>query len=235
MKSGKSGKTTKKSGPGLNWAKVVIVMVCVAFAGIMIITSLGSSWLVSMKPARSGDVAYVDVTMKDALGRPVFTTNQRIYNATLQQGTVIWLAGPMRIPVNSTTSNLIDPIPAFLPGQGQMSFAFLGPEYNQISQELIGMKQGESRTITFVPEPSFQQNMSPEQFAGIGGNFTEAIEGDQLILGFTTAPMIAADSNTTPQYALRTVPIMEKSADTIRVDYGYSSADITILQLSGSS
>jgi hypothetical protein len=235
MKSGKSGKTTKKSGSGFNWAKIVIVMVCVAFAGIMIVTSLGSSWLVAMKPAQSGDVAYVDITMKDELGRTVFTTNQGIFNATLQKGTVVWLAAPMGIPVNGTSSNLIDPVPGFLPGQGQMSFAFFGPEYNQIAQGLVGMREGETRTITFVKEPTFQQDLNPEQFSEIGGNFTEAMKGDQLILGFTTSPMIGSGDNTSPQYALRTVPIIEKTNDTIAVYYGYSSADVTILRLTRNS
>jgi hypothetical protein len=232
MKSGKSGKPTKKSGSGFNWAKVVIVIACVAFAGIMIMTSLGTGWLTSMKPIQNGDVAYVDLTLKDEFGRPVFTTNQRIYDATLEQGTLVLLAAPMTVPVNITSENLIDPVTAYLPGTGQVSFAFLGPEYNQIAQGLIGMKKGETRTIAFIDEPEFQRNMTPEEFSEMGGNFTEAMKGDQLILGFTTSPMISAEANTTPQYALRTVPIIDKTNDNITVNYGYSSADVTIRDIS---
>jgi hypothetical protein len=235
MKSGKSGKPTKKSGSGFPWTKVVIVIACVAFAGIMIMSSLGTGWLVTMKPAKNGDLVNVDLTLKDEFGRPVFTTDQRIYNATLQQGTLVLLAAPMNMRVNITSGELIVPEVAFLPGTGQVSFAFLGPEYDQIAQGLVGMKEGEARTITFVEDPAFQRSITPEEFSQMGGNFTEATRGEQLVLGFTTSPMIAAENNTTPQYALRIVPIIDKTSDNITVNYGYSSADINILKLSSST
>jgi hypothetical protein len=237
MKSAKSGKPAKKTGSGVNWAKIVIVMVCILFAGIMIMSTLGTSWLVAIKPLQNGDVAYIDLTLKDAYDRPVFTTNQRIYNATLQQGNLVLLAAPMSVPVNITTENLIDPVNAFLPGTGAVSFAFLGPEYNQIALGMAGMKEGETKTIPFIQNPEFQRSMTPEEFSQMGGNFSEAKPGDQLILGFTTSPMISAEENTTPQYALRTVPIIDKTADNITVDYGYTGADVTIKTIarSGSS
>jgi hypothetical protein len=234
-KKGKNTPGTRKSGSGFNWTKAAMVIFGVAFVVIMIVTSLGTGWLVGMKPAQSGDVAYCDVTLKDDLGRTVFTTNQRIFNATLEQGYPAWLASPMAVPVNITTENLVEPIPAYYPGGGQNSFAFLGPEYNQIAEGLIGMKEGESRRIPFEKNTGFQREMSEEDFAGIGGNFTEVQVGDQLIFGFTTAPMIGAEDNTTPGYALRTVTISNKTADRVTVVYGYSTADISILRLSRAS
>ncbi len=235
MKPAKSGKPPKKSESGFNWAKIVIVMVCILFAGIMILSTLGTGWLVNMKPAGNGDVAYIDLTLKDQFERPVFTTNQRIYNSTLTQGSIIVIAAPFGTPVNITTPELIDPMTVFMPGSGQVSFAFLGPEYNQIAMGLVGMKQGETKTIHFIDEPQYRRNVTPEEFEQMGGNFSEARKGDQMVLGFTTSPMISADPNTTPQYAMRIVPIMEKTGDNITMDYGYSSADVTVLRLSRGS
>jgi hypothetical protein len=234
MKSDRKGKNTKKSWGGFSWAKAFLVMGCILFVGVMIISSLGSNWLASLKPTQSGDIAYADVTLKDELGRTVFTTNQRIYNATLEKGTVAWQASPMTIKVNNTTRNLIEPIPAYLPATGEVSFAFLGPEYNQIAAGLVGMKEGETKHISFIQNPSFQQELNQEQFAQMGGNFTMAQEGGLTIFGFTTSPMISAD-NTTPQYALRTVTLKNKTSTNITVNYGYSGADVTILKLSRSS
>lgn len=235
MTSGKKGKTTpgaKKSGKGMNWTKAAMIVLGVGFVMVMIVTSLGTGWLVTMKPAQDGDVAYCDVTLKDDLGRTVFTTNQRIWNATLEKGNLAWLANPLAVPVNMSTENLVEPITAYFPGGGQASFAFLGPEYNQIAVGLIGMKEGETRRIPFEETTAFQREMTEEEFAGIGGNFTEAKAGDQLIFGFTTAPMISADDNTTPGYALRTVTVTNKTEETVTVVYGYSAADVTILRLS---
>ena len=234
MKSDRKGKNTKKSGWSSSWAKAFLIMGCILFVGVMIITSLGTNWLATMKSARSGDIAYADVTLKDELGRTVFTTNQRIYNATLEKGTVAWQASPMTITVNTTTRNLVEPINAYLPATGQVSFAFLGPEYNQIAAGLEGMKQGETKHITFTQNPSFQQEVDKEQFAQMGGNFTMAQDGDLTIFGFTTSPMISTD-NTTPQYALRTVTLKNKTGTNITVNYGYSGADVTILKLSSGS
>jgi len=234
-KKGKNTPGTKKSGTGFNWTKAAMVIFGVSFVVIMIVTSLGTGWLVKMKPAQSGDVAYCDVTLKDDRGRTVFTTNQRIFNATLEQGNLAWLASPMAVPVNVTTENLVEPIPAYFPEVGQTSFAFLGPEYNQIAEGLTGMNEGESRRIPFEQNTGFQREMAEEEFAGIGGNFTEVQVGDQLIFGFTTAPMIGAEDNTTPGYALRTVTVSNKTANTVTVVYGYSAADISILRLSRAS
>jgi hypothetical protein len=234
-KKGKNTTGTRKSGSGFSWTKAGMVIFGVAFVVIMIVTSLGTGWLVGMKPAESVDVAYCDVTLKDDQGRTVFTTNQRIFNATVERGGPVWLANPMAVPVNITTENLVEPIPAYFPGVGQSSFAFLGPEYNEIAEGLIGMKDGESRRIPFEQNTGFQREMTEEEFAGIGGNFTLAQVGDQLIFGFTTSPMISAEDNTTPGYALRTVTVSNKSGETVTVVYGYSAADITILRLSRAS
>lgn len=232
MKPAKSGKPPKKSESGFNWAKVVIVLACVLFAGVMIMSTLGTGWLVNMKPAGNGDVAYVDLTLKDDFGRPVFTTNQKIYNTTLSKGSMVVLASPFGMPVNVTTEEIIDPVTVFMPGSGQVSFAFLGPEYNQIAAGLVGMKEGETKTIQFVDDLQYRRTMSPEEFAQMGGNFSTAVKGEQLVLGFTTSPSVSIDPNETVEYAVRTVPLVDITGENITMDYGYSSADVTVLRLS---
>ncbi|HON81921.1 MAG TPA: hypothetical protein PLN56_06765 [Methanoregulaceae archaeon] len=235
MTSRKKGKNTsgsRKPGSGLNWTKAAMIIGGIAFVVIMIVSSLGSHWLVGMKPAGDGDVAYCDVTLKDSEGRTVFTTSERIFNAALEQGSMVWLTNPMIIGVNVTTDNLVEPVTAYFPGADQASFAFLGPEYNQVAESLVGMKEGQSKRFAFEQNTAFQREMTSEEFAGIGGNFSEIQVGDQLIFGFTTAPMISAEDNTTPGYALRTVTVTSKTGDIINVIYGYSAADVTILKLS---
>ncbi len=234
-KKGKNNKGSRSSGSDINWTKAAMLIGGIGFVVVMIVSSLGTGWLTRMKPAGDGDIAYCDVTLKDSEGRAVFTTSEPIFNATLKQGTMAWLANPMVIAVNVTTGNLVEPVTAYLPGVGQDSFAFLGPEYNQIAEGLAGMKDRQSKHITFEQNTAFQREMTSEEFAGIGGNFTETRPGDQLIFGFTTAPMIGADDNTTPGYAFRTVTVTNKTGDTVTVVYGYSGADVTIRQLSRAS
>jgi hypothetical protein len=73
--------------------------------------------------------------------------------------------------------------------------------------------------------------MNPEEFAQIGGNFSTAMTGDQLLLAFTTTPMINLEDNSTPQYAFRTSLITGKTSGNVTVNYGYPTADISIVRL----
>ncbi|MDD1708070.1 MAG: hypothetical protein LUQ33_02705, partial [Methanoregulaceae archaeon] len=233
MKSDKKGKpAAKKGGWTQSWAKIFLVMACILFVGVMIITSLGTNWLVTMKPANTGDTAVVDLTIRDEDGRPVLTTNERIYNASFQKGEIVWLTGPLTLTVNSTTTEMITPVPVYRQDFGEASFGLFGQELNQISSSLEGMKQGGTQKIVFPGSAQFQREMDPEQFAQIGGNFTTALPGDQLLLAFTTTPMINVDDNSTPQYAFRTSLITGKDGGNVTVNYGYPSADITIIRLS---
>ena len=232
MKSDKKGKPApKKGGWTKSWAKIFLVMACILFAGVMIITSMGSNWLVTMKPAKTGDTAVIDLTIRDAEGRPVLTTNERIYNASFQKGEMVWLTGPLTMIVNSTTTEMITPIPVYRYDYGEASFGLFGMELSQISASLVGMKQGGTQKIVFPVSNQFQREMTPEQFAGMGGNSSTSMPGDQLLLAFTTTPMINVDDNSTPQYALRTSLITGKNAGNVTVNYGYPSADISIVRL----
>jgi hypothetical protein len=236
MKPDKKEKpAAKKSGWTQSWAKIFLVMGCILFVGVMIITSLGTSWLVTMKPAKTGDTAVVDITLKDELGRPVFTTNERIYTQAVKENQIIWLANPLTVTVNGTTINMVEPIQATLDGRETVYFAFLGPELNQITKNLIGMKEKGSKHIQFIENPQYRQPATEEDFAGMGGNFSTAMNNEQMIFGFTTSPLINTEDNSSAQYALRTVTLTNKTDQSVTIDYGYRTADITIIQLSSSN
>jgi hypothetical protein len=235
MKSGKSGKTTKKSGPGFNWAKLVIVMVCVAFAGIMIITSLGSSWLVSMKPARSGDAALIGITIRDDQGRPVLTTDEKLYTDKSGEGDLVFISKPLTFRANSTSSNLIEKIPAYNYNLGNVYFGLYNPEFNKISADLVGMKQGQTKRITFDQNLGLEWTITEEEFNSFGGNFSQVHVGDQLALTIMDSPAVNLDDNTTAVMPLRIAQITAKNATDLKVSLEYSTADITIQRLSSSS
>jgi len=232
MKPDKKEKpAAKKSSWTKSWAKIFLVMACILFVGVMIITSLGTNWLVTMKPAKNGDTVVIDLTIRDEEGQPVLTTNQRIFNASFEKRELVWYTNPLTITVNSTTNDMINPVSVYRYDYGGASFGLFGTELNQISASLVGMKQGETQKIVLPNSEQFEREMSPEQFAQIGGNFSTAMPGDQLLLAFTTTPMINVEENSTPQYAFRTSLITGKTADNITVNYGYPTADISIIRL----
>jgi hypothetical protein len=236
MKPEKKGKPAKKNGGWTtSWAKIFLVMGCILFVGVMIITSMGTNWLVTMKPAQPGDTAVVDITLKDELGRPVFTTNERIYTQAVEKNQTVWLAQYLTVTVNRTTNNPVETVPATLSGKETEYFAFLGPEMNQITSNLVGVKEKSTKQIQFVRDPQFQTVTDREGFESIGGNFSTVVDNQQMIFGLTIPSINGDDINSTPQYALRTVLLKNKTNETVTIDYGYRTADITILKLTRSS
>lgn len=232
MKPDKKEKpAAKKSSWTQSWAKIFLVMACILFVGVMIITSLGTNWLVTMKPAKTGDTAVIDLTIRDEEGRPVLTTNQRIFNASFEKRELVWYTKPLTMTVNLTTNDMINPVSVYRYDYGGASFGLFGTELNEITASLVGMKQGETRKIVLPHSEQFEREMNPEEFAQIGGNFSTAMTGDQLLLAFTTTPMINIEDNSTPQYAFRTSLITGKTSGNVTVNYGYPTADISIVRL----
>lgn len=187
------------------------------------------------KPAQSGDTAVVDITLRDAFGRPVFTTNENVYSQAVERNQPIWKANYLTLAVNETTDTLVLPVPSSIAGLENEYFALLGPEMNQVTENLVGMKEKRTKQIKFVEIPQFQNVTNKEDFESMGGNFSGVIDNQQMVLGFTMPSMITDEDNSTPQYALRTVLLSNKTSDTITIDYGYKTADINLLQLTSST
>ncbi|NYT06639.1 MAG: hypothetical protein GKC05_00055 [Methanomicrobiales archaeon] len=238
MTSSKKGKNTpgaKKSGSGVNWTKVAMVVLGVGFVVVMIVTSLGTGWLVGMKPAQSGDVAVIGLTIRDDLGRAVLTTDERLYTDSIQNGNFIMITGPIQLIVDGNSSKVVEKIPAYHPSIGNGYFGLYNQEFNKVSASLVGMKNGETKRIKFDTYPESLQNITEEQFNSAGGNFTSVNVNDQLMLSIWDPESTENTDNTTPVIPVRIVKIKEKGENYLIIDNGYSSADITIRQLSQAS
>ena len=234
-KKGKSTSGTRKSGSGFSWTKAAMVIGGIGFVVVMIVSSLGSGWLVGMKPTQSGDVAVIGLTIRDDLGRAVFTTDERIYTASTEKGELIMVSGPIQLIANSSSSSMIEKIPAYNPGIGNGYFGLYNQEINKISTTLVGMKDGETKRITFDSNPGSLQNLTEEQFNSAGGNFNITNISDQLLLSLLDPGSVDTNDNTTPVIPVRIAKIKEKGENYLVIDTGYSSADITIKQLSHAS
>ena len=238
MKPDKKGKPAKKNGGWTtSWAKIFLIMGCILFVGVFVMSYFMPviTDLIAPVKAQSGDTVVVDITLKDELGRPVFTTKENIYTQAVGKNQTVWLASPLTLTVNRTTNNLFEPVPATLSGQETQYFAFLGPEMNQIANNLVGMKETITKQIQFDQNPQFQNVTNREDFESMGGNFQRVIENQQMIFGLTLPSMDDDDINNTTPYGYRTATLKDKTNSTVTIDYGYKTADITILRLSRSN
>ena len=233
MKEQKKGKSTKKSS--WNWTQIGMVVFGVAFVFIMIFSSLGMGWLTSMKPAAAGDVAQVSYTIRDSQNRPVLTSDLRLYNATIEKGDIIMMTSVLNVPVNATSENKIIIIPAYIQGYSANA-GLLVYEWDIIAKDLLGMKTGESKTITFPMLDGVEMQMTAEEFNQLfnqtGYDFNTFKLNDQILLPMVNQPNINFDDTDTPDdYFLRVGYIREKTNDTITINYAYSTAEINLVQL----
>jgi hypothetical protein len=233
MKAQKKGKTTKKSS--WNWTKIAMVVFGVAFVFIMIFSSLGMGWLTSMKPAVAGDVGQVGYTIRDSQNRPVLTSDLRLYNATIEKGDIIMMTSVLNVPVDTGSENKIVIIPAYIQGYSANS-GLLSYEWDVIAKDLVGMKSGESKTITFPMLDGVEMQMTAEEFNQLfnqtGYTFNTFKLNDQILLPMVNQPTINLDDTEIPEeFFLRVGYIKEKTNDTITIDYAYSTAEINLMRL----
>jgi len=230
MKPDKKGRTdTKKSG-GMDWKKAALIIVGVLFAVTMIVSSLGTGWLVGMKAIQAGDSVVVEYTLRDPAGRAALTATERFYTSAYQNGELVWYTGPLSLIAGGATGEMVAPVPAFRDDYGEADFALFGQEQNQIAASLPGMKQGQTQRITFSDTDQFGQEITAEQFDQMGGNFTVARIGDQFPLAFMTSVEESDGENTTIRYAVRTAYVTGKDEQNISISYAYPVADISIVQ-----
>jgi hypothetical protein len=221
-------KSSKNDSKG--WNKMVFVAIAVMFAVAMVATYLAPV-LEKSQTAQIGNNAVIGYTIRDADGTPILTTDQQLVQGELQKGHVTLLSSGMEIPVGMAISGEnIAPIPIIFPQELQNStFALLGFEINAISQGLVGMHPGETKTIAFnYGSNNFTMNLSAEEANGIGINVTEAQVGDPVFVGFTTSPEIPVGNATAQQPALRLATITAVNPDALVIQYRYGTAEITL-------
>ncbi|MEM2123946.1 MAG: hypothetical protein QXL43_01260 [Methanolinea sp.] len=225
--------TRKKDGnSGWDLRKVGLVVIGVSFAVIMVVSSLGMGWLVSLHSAAAGDRAVVFLTLYDQTGRPVLTGDLRKFNQTHEAGNIVWLCGPIPVTVGETETREIVPVAAYNYVFGESRYGILPAEYNAIAQGIAGMRQGEIRKIPLPGSAGLEREMSAEEYEGYGGNFTRVVPGDQVILGIPYGQDAKGDANEPQSFVVRTGYVTAKTGDGVRVNYAHSHAEVTLRELS---
>ena len=75
--------------------------------------------------------------------------------------------------------------------------------------------------------------MTVKDFQTIGGNYTNAQIGDEVLMNFAKNPEINVDNSTpTPDnYYYRVGYIKEKTPDGVIIDFGYSKIQLDVLRI----
>lgn len=233
MKPNNKGKSNEKTKKASTWTgkKIALVIIGVLFVIFMIVSSLGISWLTSLKGTEPGDVATVAYTIYDDQNRPIVTTNVKLYNDTLNKGGTVFYSNPMQVPVNVTTMTNVTRIPVQYQDY-QTNFGLFRDEMNLIATGLSGMKLNEQKRISLVmPKDSLETLVSADQFALLVKPVNETRVNEQIVLALTDNPQINLDNTTPVDQYMRTFYVRGISPEGLDMKYGYSTIDLQIISL----
>ena len=85
-------------------------------------------------------------------------------------------------------------------GWQQQQFALFSPEYDAITQGLVGMRVNEKKNIAFTVNNSMSQLRSPAQLQQNNINMSEIQVGDTLTMGVSDNPNATAENSSATTY-----------------------------------
>lgn len=225
------GEKKKKEESMKTVKKVLIVGACVLFVALMIISGMGSSWLVMFTSVRPGDSVVIDYTLFDAGGKPIVTSEKTTYDQVLAQKREIFGSKQLTIVSNQTMEKPIYSVPVYSStGTTVKQLAIFSSEYNAISSGIIGMKVNEQKRIPISPETPMTHDWSAEQLSLSEINLTDISVGDNFFMGISDNPEDVANSTTANAF-LRIGEVANKSSEGIIVDFSYPVIDVRVASI----
>ncbi|MDK2974764.1 MAG: hypothetical protein PWP08_1135 [Methanofollis sp.] len=220
---------TKKSGKKTK-TQIAMLVFGVLFAVAMVASYLTPA-MSAFKSVQPGDSVTFDYTVRDAAGVPVLTTSQTALVDTYNSGQVGFLTSQMTLVAGENASSRVTPVAIYLPDGTTAEFALLESEVNDLTTGILGMHEREVKTIplTLSDLPEEIDATGADQ---MGINFTEAQVGDRFTIAMTITddPTIFTDPTNQIPY-IRVGMITGKTNDTLSVNFGYSTADVTVSKI----
>jgi hypothetical protein len=216
------------------WIKALVVIACVLFVVLMVVSAMGSGWLSFFNVIKPGDTVTIGFTIRDGNGAPLVTTDQKLYQQVTGSGSGIFFAKQMVVVANQSATKAVFPIQVYSPSSGwSKTFALFGGEYEQITRNIVGMRQNEEKAISIPFRDSMTETWSGALLKSNGVNITDVHMGDQVTMGVSDTPELEKNA-TASSYSLRIGTVTKKSADGVSIDFGYPSIDVTIVSITKS-
>ena len=178
----------------------------------------------SVKP---GDTVVIDFTFFDAVGNPILTTDQNLYNQTSANTSGLVLARQISVTSDQTLTGSVYPVRIYTPGSGWIKqFAIFSPEFNAISAGIVNMKTNEKKRITIPSGNSMTQNWGTDQLSSNNVNITDIHIGDILAMGISDRP-----TGGDPIMYVRIGEVTQKSVSNVIVDFGYPVVEVKVISI----
>jgi hypothetical protein len=222
-------KQAEKSGK--MWTKVLAVVAGVLFVVLMVVSSMGSSWISSLATAKPGDVVVVDYTLKDAQGNPLVTSSSTLYKQLTSGGSSVIYSKQLTLTANQSLTNPVFPVQVYSEKTGWTNqFALFASEYDAMSTGIVGLNTKGQKTISLASKQPMTQFWSADQLAKNNMSLSSMEVGQLIALGVSDNPE-AGLGNSTAQYYVRIGEVTNKTSDGIILDFSYPSVDVTVVSI----
>ncbi len=209
--------------------QIIIVVACVLFVVLMILSGMGSHWITSFKAIKPGDSVVVDYTLYDSAGDPILTSDQQ----RAARGNIIYTYQRLTLAAGQNPVKSMYPVPIYTgTSETTTEFAILPTEYAAINQAVIGMKSGDQKRVQ-IPLSSEPKLWDAAAISQSGLNVNQLSVGDLIPMAMSDNPEAMA-SNSSSTY-LRIGRITSITGDGITVDVNYPAADISIVSINAKS
>jgi len=226
------GVTKKKEESRKKWTKVLAVIAGVLFVVLMVVSSLGTGWITGLAGIKPGETAVLDYTIYGAQGDPLITTNTQLYQQSAAQGKVIILGKQIPVTANMTQTQPIFPVQFYTQSTGwSKQYALFNPEYDAISNGIVGMKVNEKKNIIIPSSGGMKQTWTAAQLIRNNVNITDINVGDQLTMGVSDNPEAMASNSSAISYIRMGEVTNKNGEESVDVNFGYPSIDVSVVSI----
>jgi len=214
-----------------NWVKALVIIACVLFAGLMVVSAMGTGWLSFFTVVKPGDTVTIDYTIRDGNGAPLVTTDQQYFKQVTDSGRRIYFTKQLPIQANQSSNKAVIPIQVYSVDNGwSQTFALFDNEYNAITSNIIGMKDNEQKSISIPLWDSMTTTKSAADLKSEGLNLTDIHIGDQIPMGVSDTPK-SEKNMTASSYSIMIGEVTKKSADDVVISFGHPTIDVRIVSI----
>jgi hypothetical protein len=212
-------------------SKIFIVAACLLFVGLMILSGMGNQWITMFNSVKSGDTVVLDITVYDAAGKPIITSEQTVYNQVVAKGQDIFATKQLTVISNKTMEKSIFGVPGSAStGTGLQQLAIFSSEYNAISSGIVGMKVNEQKRIAIPSDNMMKNDFSVEQLALSKINLTDISVGDSFFMGVSDTTEKVTNTTKATTF-LRIGDVVSKSPDGVVVDLNYPTIEVRVVSI----
>jgi hypothetical protein len=214
------------------WKKVAFIAIGVAFVGMFIFSYWSPSIGTFIRTVQPLDTVELQYTIRDGNGNAIITTDLPTARASLQQGIpVLYASEALSMTAGKTGSPAFTLVPAYNPVVGSTNFALFGQEYDEMSVGLLGLHAGESRTIPFTFNDTYEQTFTAGYLESRGFNFSTLAVGDLVSFGISTTPVVEGlENETQEEVAVRTAGVVEKTNESATFRFRYATVQLSFAE-----